>query len=96
MPGRITPFYQLHGGWSWANERNNPSQIDRIEGGLYLRPALGVKWHFAGYSWQLHVSYVRQQSTVYYEPIDLGNGNVVTNVEDRALQRIGISAGVTF
>lgn len=96
MPGRITPFYQLQGGWSWASERNNPAEIDRIEGGLYLRPALGVRWHLAGYSWQLNVSYLQQQSTVYYDPIDFGNGNVVTNVEDRVLKRIGISTGVTF
>ena len=96
LEGRITPFYGLNAGWSWAEDRNSTAQLDRIEGGFYLKPSLGIRWHSARYSWHLQVSYVRQQSTAYYEPVDFGNGNVVTNVEDRVLQRIGISTGVTF
>jgi hypothetical protein len=94
--GRFTPFYQLNLGYSWAHERSAPEDLESLEGGLYLRPSFGVKWHFARYSWFLKLSYVRQESTTRYEPIDFGNGNTITNVEDRVLQRAGISFGISF
>jgi len=94
--GRVTPFYQLSTGWSWADERGNISQIEKVAGGFYLRPSLGVRWHFAKHSWHLQVSYVRQNSITYFEPWDFGNGSVITNVEDRTFQRMEISIGVSF
>jgi hypothetical protein len=94
--GRLTPFYQLSVGWSWADERGNITHIEKVEGGFYLRPSLGVRWHFAKHSWHLQLSYVRQNSTTHFEPLDFGNGNVITNVEDRTLQRVGISIGISF
>jgi len=94
--GRVTPFYQLSTGWSWADERDNISQIGKAEGGFYLRPALGVRWHFAKHSWHFQLSYVRQNAITRYEPVDFGNGNVITNVEERTFQRMGISIGISF
>jgi len=94
--GRVTPFYQLSTGWSWADERDNISQIGKVEGGFYLRPALGIRWHFAKHSWHLRLSYVRQNATTRFEPVDFGNGNVITNVEERTFQRMGISTGISF
>jgi len=94
--GRVTPFYQLSTGWSWADERDNISQIGQVEGGFYFRPSLGIRWHFAKHSWFLRLSYVRQNSTTHFEPLDFGNGNVITNVEDRTFQRVGISTGISF
>ena len=96
LAGRITPFYQLNAGYSWAEERNAPVALESLSGGLYLKPSVGVRWHFARYSWFLRLSYIRQESTSRYEPIDFGSGNILTNVEDRVLQRAGISLGVSF
>lgn len=96
LQSRVTPFYEISTGWSWAEDRRNSTAIDRLEGGFFWRPSVGVRWHFAKYSWQLQFSYVRQHSTTYYEPVDFGNGNVVTNEEDRIMQRFGISVGVGF
>ena len=96
LAGRVTPYYQLNVGWSWADERESFSTVDRVEGGFFLRPAFGVKWHFPKHSWHFQVSYVRQNATTYYEPIDFGNGAMLTNVEDRVLQRMGLSFGISF
>ncbi len=96
LKGRITPFYQLRTGWSWGEDRRDLEQIDAQEGGFYIQPSVGVKWHFAGHSYHLQLSYVRQEATTRYQPIDFGNGQMVTNVEDRVLQRIGISTGISF
>jgi hypothetical protein len=96
LAGRITPFYQFNAGYSWAEERDAPVELESLSGGFYLKPSVGVRWHFARYSWFLRFSYIRQESTSRYEPIDFGNGNILTNVEDRVLQRAGISLGVSF
>ncbi len=96
VSGRITPFYQLDIGYSWAEERDAPEELESLTGGLYFKPAVGVKWHFARYSWFLQLSYVRQESTARYQPIDFGNGNLLTNVEERVMQRVGISLGMVF
>ena len=93
---RVTPYYQLSMGWSWADGRNTVSQDAKVEGGLYLSPSIGIRWHLAKYSWHLKLSYVRQESTTRFEPIDFGNGNMLTNVENRTLQRVGLGLGVTF
>ncbi|MCZ6693079.1 MAG: hypothetical protein O6939_04160 [Bacteroidetes bacterium] len=96
LKGRLTPFYQFSAGWSWADERENISQIGEVQGGFYFRPSLGIQWHFAKHSWHLQLSYVLQKSTTRFEPVDYGNGNVITNVEDRTFQRVGISTGISF
>ena len=96
LSSRVTPFYQVSTGFSWADERDSNPAIDRIEGGWYFRPSLGLKWHFAKHSWLFQVSYLRQESTTYYEPFDLGNGRRITNVEDRTFQRLGLSLGISF
>ena len=96
IPGRVTPFYQLNVGYGWAQERSVPVELERLTGGLYFRPSVGVKWHFAGHSWLLRISYVRQESKMHYEPIDLGNGSTITTVEDRVLQRLGFGLGIYF
>jgi len=96
LRGRVTPFYQVRTGWSWAEERNSLDETGRVEGGFFLSPALGVKWHFAGHSWHLQFSYVRQEATTRFEPVDFGNGQSITNVEDRVLQRMGIGVGISF
>lgn len=96
VPGRITPFYQLNAGWSWGSDRTSAAEIDKVKGGFYLKPSVGLKWHFARHSWFLLFSYVHQQATTYYQPIDNWNGSSVTNVEGRQLQRFGISTGLSF
>lgn len=96
IDGRLTPFYQLSAGWSWADERENISQIGEVQGGFYFRPSLGIRWHFAKHTWHLQLSYMLQNATTYFEPLDFGNGNVITNVEDRTFQRVGISTGISF
>ena len=96
LPGRVTPFYQLNTGWSWADERDTFANIDKVEGGFFLRPAVGVRWHYPKHSWHLQVSYVRQNATTFYEPVDFGNGSMQTNVEDRVFQRLGLSIGLSF
>jgi hypothetical protein len=96
LAGRVTPYYQLNVGWSWADERESFSTVEKVEGGLFVRPAFGVKWHFPKHSWHFQVSYVRQNATTFYEPIDFGNGAMLTNVEDRVLQRMGLSFGISF
>ena len=96
LENRVTPFYQLSAGWSWADSREETLQDVRVEGGFFLQPSVGVRWHFAKHSWHLKFSYVRQNSTTRFEPIDFGNGNRLTNVEDRTIQRFGISTGISF
>jgi len=96
LKGRLTPIYQFSAGWSWADERENISQIGEVQGGFYFRPSLSIRWHFAKNSWHLQLSYVLQNSTIRFEPVDYGNGNVITNVEDRTFQRVGISTGISF
>jgi len=96
LSGRVTPYYQLSTGWSWAEDRDSNAGIDRLQGGFFIRPGFGVKWHFPKHTWHLQLSYSRQNSTTYYAPIDFGNGNILTNVEERVLQRMGISVGIAF
>ena len=96
LAGRVTPYYQLNTGWSWADERETFANVDKIEGGWYLRPAIGVRWHYPKHSWHLQVSYVRQNSTTFYEPVDFGNGAMLSSVEDRVIQRLGLSFGISF
>ncbi len=96
LRGRVTPFYQLSAGWSWAGDRESTFQIEQVKGGFYLRPSLGIRWHFAKHTWHFQFSYVRQNSTTQFEPQDIGNGNIITNVEDRTFQRVGISTGISF
>ncbi|GJM29758.1 MAG: hypothetical protein DHS20C17_23930 [Cyclobacteriaceae bacterium] len=96
LEGRITPFHQLNVGWSFASDRDHVVQVDQLDGGFYLSPSVGVRWHLATYSWHFKVSYVRQEATRHFEPVDLGNGSSLTSVEERTLQRVGISVGVSF
>lgn len=93
---RVSPFYQLDAGWSFASDRYETNNLERIEGGFFIRPSIGIRWHLATYSWHLKVSYVHQQSTRLFTPIELGNGTTVRSSEDRTLQRAGITLGVSF
>jgi hypothetical protein len=94
--GRVSPFYQFDAGWSFASDLYDTNNLERIQGGLFLRPSLGIRAHLATYSWHLKVSYVHQQSTRDFIPIELGNGTMLTSSEDRILQRAGITVGVSF
>lgn len=96
LEGRVTPFHQLNIGWSLASNRDEITPVEETEGGFYLRPTLGVRWHFPNHSWQLKVSYVRQEATRSFEPIDFRNGSSLETVEDRTMQRIAIAVGVSF
>ena len=96
LKNRVTPYYQLSLGYSWGYERDNNPSIENIEGGVYFSPAAGVRWHMARHSWHFKVSYVHQESVTHYEPIDFGNGNMITNVEDRSIRRLGVSVGISF
>lgn len=94
---RLTPIYFFRGGWSWAFQRkDNGFAIDDMQGGMFLEPGVGLKWHRAGYALQLKVSYVRQNSKTFFEPLDFGNGTIITNVEKRTFERINLSMGVSF
>ncbi len=96
LEGRVTPFHQLNIGWSLAADRDDIIQVAETKGGGYLRPSLGVRWHFPNHSWQLKVSYVRQEATRHFEPIDFRNGSSLETVEDRTMQRVAVAVGITF
>jgi len=96
LDSRLTPFHQLNLGWSYAADRTGSDQVERVKGGAYLRPSLGVRWHFPRHSWHLKVSYVLQQATRYFEPIDLWDGGNMQTTEERTMQRLAVAVGISF
>ncbi len=96
LRGRITPSYFLRTGWGWSTDRNQSGLVADTKSGYYLEPGIGLRWYAGKYSWILKVGYLRQHSETVYEPLDFGNGNIVSNVETRTFERTTISLGLIF
>lgn len=90
---RVTPYYRMDFGKSFAWERdNNFVNYDEVKGGLMYHPGIGMRVNFSGSSLMFNIGYKIQKMKIDINQM-FGPESIM---EKRKMRNITVSTGIVF